>query len=119
MQSTSNLVNLFKILSDETRLRIMVLLFREELCVCQLEGILDVSQPNISKHLSKLRDVGFVKDERKEKFIFYKFEHENKILVNVINNIIDHLDVYPQLCSDKERLANKEIYLSRCKSNLD
>lgn len=119
MQNTNRLVNLFKILSDETRLRIIALLFREELCVCQLSGILVISQPNISKHLSKLRDVGFVKDERKDKFIFYTLERENEVFINIVNNILDHLNDYPQLISDKERLIYKDLYLSQCKCNLD
>ena len=118
MQSINNLLNLFKILSDETRLRIIALLFIEELCVCQLSGILDVSQPNISKHLSKLRDVGFVKDERKDKFIFYRLERENKFLISIIKNISDQLEAYPQLFADKKKMTSKEFYLSQCKPNV-
>ncbi len=36
------LVNIFKIFSDETRLRIIVLLAQQELCVCELSGMLDI-----------------------------------------------------------------------------
>ena len=57
----NKLLNYFKVLSDETRLRIMVLLFHNELCVCQLTGITGISQPNVSKHLAKLRDIGISK----------------------------------------------------------
>lgn len=64
------LINYFKILSDETRLRIMVLLFHNKFCVCQLTGITGISQPNISKHLAKLRDTGLVKDEKKNNIHF-------------------------------------------------
>ena len=39
----------------------MVLLFHNELCVCQLTGITGISQPNVSKHLAKLRDIGISK----------------------------------------------------------
>ncbi len=42
----NTLINTFKLLSDETRLRIILLLQQEELCVCQLTGILDISQPD-------------------------------------------------------------------------
>ncbi len=60
------LLNYFKLLSDETRLRIMVLLYHGgEFCVCQITGITGISQPNVSKHLARLRDMGLVKDEKK------------------------------------------------------
>jgi ArsR family transcriptional regulator len=95
-----------------------MLLSCEELCVCELSGILNVSQPNISKHLSKLRDVGFVRDERKEKFIFYKLEFENKVLIDIVKNISDKLSDYQQLAVDKERIVDKEIYFNQCKCNL-
>ncbi|NCC79781.1 MAG: ArsR family transcriptional regulator, partial [Clostridia bacterium] len=49
----NDLLNIFKTLSDETRLRIVMLLHHDELCVCEMSGILDVSQPTISKGLSK------------------------------------------------------------------
>ena len=65
----NQLINLFKLLSDESRLRIIMMLYHQELCVCQLTGILELSQPTISKNLSKLRDLNLVKDTRKEKFV--------------------------------------------------
>ena len=66
----NQLTNIFKLLSDETRLRMMVLLYQEELCVCELSGVLEVPQPRVSKNLSKLRDMNLVADNRKEKFVF-------------------------------------------------
>ncbi|MFU0832798.1 MAG: hypothetical protein ACFWUC_07655 [Oscillospiraceae bacterium] len=60
----SYLTEFFKRASDETRLRIMVLLAQKELAVCEICGILKLSQPKVSKHLAKLRDMGFVTDSR-------------------------------------------------------
>ena len=65
------LMNTFKLLSDETRLRMLVLLFQEELCVCELSGILEAPQPRISRNLAKLKDLNIVTDQRQERFIFY------------------------------------------------
>ncbi len=110
----NQLVNIFKLLSDETRLRILVLLYQQDLCVCQLSGILDVSQPKISKGLSKLRDMNLVLDKRKEKFVFYSLKNENSILLNSLKNISDTLDFYPQLVMDQSRLVEKEKYLNQC-----
>ena len=113
------LTNVFKILSDETRLRIIVLLFKEDLCVCELSGILEVPQPKISKNLSKLRDMNFVMDERKEKFVFYSLRSGNDVLNNILENITENLSNYPQLALDRSRLSDKEKYLTQCCVNCD
>lgn len=106
------LVNIYKIFSDETRLRIIIILAQQELCVCQLSGILDVSQPKISKNLSKLRDTNLVIGERREKFVFYKLKVENAVFASSVKNILDNLNDYPQLILDKNRLVDKEKYLN-------
>jgi ArsR family transcriptional regulator len=105
-------------MSDETRLRIIALLAKEELCVCEICGILELSQPKVSKHLSKLRDLGFVNDERKEKFIFYSLRLNDKITQNIVDNIIKNIHEYPRLKEDAERMVLKEKYLNTCKGNI-
>jgi ArsR family transcriptional regulator len=110
----NRLASVFKILSDETRLRILILLYKEKLCVCELCGILNASQPKVSKNLSKLRDLGLVEDERQEKFVFYTLRKENKVLTNILENIMKNQDDYPQIAKDLSNLSNKEIYLSQC-----
>jgi ArsR family transcriptional regulator, arsenate/arsenite/antimonite-responsive transcriptional repressor len=115
----NQLTDVFKVLSDETRLRIVVLLTHEDLCVCQLSGVLKISQPKISKHLAKLRDLGFVADERREKFVYYRLRKENQFLIDFVNNISGKIDEFPQLISDRCGLAEKEKYLNQCRCNLD
>lgn len=117
MQDINELLKVFKVLSDETRLRIVMLLSCEDFCVCQLSGILKVSQPNVSKHLSKLKDLGLVTDERKEKFIYYKLANNNKMMTEIVNHTSASLDNYQTLVADREDVANKEVYLSQCKCN--
>ena len=59
------LSRVFKALSDETRLTIMGLVFRHgQLCVCEVERILGISQSKASRHLRYLRDSGVLEDER-------------------------------------------------------
>ena len=66
----------FKQLSDETRLRCLMLLLAEgELCVCELTHALDLSQPKISRHLAHLRQSGIVQDRREGLWIYYRL-HE-------------------------------------------
>jgi ArsR family transcriptional regulator len=107
------LTDLFKVLSDETRLRILVLLYNKELCVCQLQGILEEdSQPKISKHLAKLRDMGFVKDERKEKFIYY-YLSDNYMIEYVLKNIIEDSNEYEVIKDDLVRLKYADEFKER------
>lgn len=112
------LLNYFKLLSDETRLRIMVLLYHNEFCVCQLTGITGVSQPNVSKHLARLRDMDLVKDEKKEQYTFYSLNMEDKLFEEILEKIVDNIEEYPVLKSDleKSKAAAKYIELANiCK----
>jgi len=64
---------LFKILGDLTRLRVLVLLSREgELCVCELTCALGEIQPKISRHLALLREAGIVLDRRQGQWVYYR-----------------------------------------------
>lgn len=66
-------LQLFKNLSDETRLGI-VLLLKEmgELCVCDLCLALEQSQPKISRHLAMLRESGLLLDRKQGKWVHYR-----------------------------------------------
>lgn len=110
-----NLINFFKVLSDDTRMRILALLYHKKLCVCQICGIMDESQPKVSKHLAKLRDMGFVKDERQEQFIYYNISIHDEVLKNILKSIVDNKYNYPTLKADIEKINSAEKYLETCK----
>jgi ArsR family transcriptional regulator len=59
-------------LADRTRLRILNLLLRGELCGCDIQYVLDVSQSNVSRHLNYLRRAGLVLDRRDGYRVFYR-----------------------------------------------
>jgi ArsR family transcriptional regulator len=65
-------IKVFKALSDSTRLRIIMLLLKKELCVCELTFILKMEQSRISHQLRILRDVDLVEDSRDKKWIIYR-----------------------------------------------
>ena len=70
-------VELFKQLSDTTRLRCLVLMVSEgELCVCELTHALDLSQPKISRHLAQLRDSGVVQSRRAGHWVHYRIHDD-------------------------------------------
>lgn len=64
---------LFKNLSEETRLTLVLLLRQAgELCVCELVSALEESQPKVSRHLAMLRESGLLIDRREGKWVYYR-----------------------------------------------
>ena len=66
------LEQIFKGLADQTRLRIINLLLHGELCVCDIQYVLDSPQPNVSRHLAYLKHSGMVLDRREGQRMFYR-----------------------------------------------
>ncbi len=71
------LTKIYSALSDKNRLRILILLLRKSLCVCELQSILKVSLSTVSKHLSILKEAGFIIDEKDKKWVNYKIDRLN------------------------------------------
>ncbi|MBD1559349.1 metalloregulator ArsR/SmtB family transcription factor [Vibrio sp. S9_S30] len=96
----------FKMLSDETRLRCLLLLAREgSLCVCELMDALEESQPKISRHLAQLRQSGVLLDERRGQWVYYQISSELPgWLKNVIEGIATSECLKVQYRADIERL---------------
>jgi ArsR family transcriptional regulator len=66
---------LFKSLADETRLRILwLLLQQEELCVCDIMGVLGITQSKASRHLRYLYHQGWVADRRQGLWMNYRLQ---------------------------------------------
>jgi ArsR family transcriptional regulator len=71
--SSLTALQLFKNMSDDTRLTIILLLKQAgELCVCELTAALELSQPKISRHLAMLRESGLLQDRRSGKWVHYR-----------------------------------------------
>ncbi|MEG0329214.1 MAG: metalloregulator ArsR/SmtB family transcription factor [Longicatena sp.] len=70
----NNLSILFKMFSDPTRLKILSLLFEEELCVCDIACLLEMSHSAVSHQLSLLRQNRLIKYRRSGKNIFYSLD---------------------------------------------
>lgn len=91
-------IEILKILSDTNRLRIINLLYVQELCVCELEYLLGISQSNLSKHLRLMSDAGFLESRRQNKFAYYQIKE---------TVLTDH----PFLITIFETELNKEDFL--------
>jgi ArsR family transcriptional regulator len=68
------LAQLFKVLGDHTRIRILNALYRSELCVCDLTSILGMNQSAVSHQLRVLRDAKLVKSRKIGKNVLYTLD---------------------------------------------
>ncbi len=76
-KQADRIAGLMKALADPVRLRLMSMIAAsDEVCVCELMGPFDVSQPTISHHLKVLRSVGLVDSERRGTWVYYRADRE-------------------------------------------
>jgi len=96
---------LFRAFSDPTRLRILSLLRRGELCVCELVGVLGVPQPTASRHLAYLRRAGLVEARKDGLWMHYRLTTPKSALhQKLLDCLACCLDDVPQLVRDARRL---------------
>lgn len=75
----SGLSELFRALSDETRTKILYLLSQQELCVCDLAYLLDMTLPAVSHHLRLLKMMRLVRTRRDGKQVFYALDDDHVV----------------------------------------
>ncbi|ACB84345.1 ArsR/SmtB family transcription factor [Natranaerobius thermophilus] len=102
----AKLIQILKALSDETRLRILNLLHQGDLCVCELEILLEISQSNASRHLSKLTAVELLRYYKSAKYVYYTINDEMIEKHPFIKQIFNIETAQLEKCQrDNERLA--------------
>jgi len=95
-------VDIFKALAEENRLRILALLMEGEMCVCEIEDCLDMNQSNVSRHLTALKRSGILQAYKKAQWVYYKID----------NNFIEKKpDLYAYLTKELKQLSS---YKSDC-----
>ena len=103
------IVNVLKALSDETRLRILNLLYERELCVCDIMETLEITQTKASRHLSYLKNADLVNDRKSAQWVYYSVIRDNDMRF-LDSLVFDHLRQLEQFESD---LKNLEDWLKR------
>ena len=73
---TEGLAEIFKALSDDTRMKIIYALSKEELCVCDIATIIGSTVPAASHHLRYLKNVGLAKHRKQGKMVFYSIDDD-------------------------------------------
>lgn len=101
-----NLTKLLKVLSDESRLRVLNLLLERECCVCEVMQVMGISQSKASRILSALYDAGLLRLRKEGRWALYSIDREgakeymNDILAGVARALADN----PVATRDRERL---------------
>lgn len=81
-------ITLLKILSDTNRLRILNLLKECPLCVGELQTLLDIKQPNASKHLEKLKLYELIIPNKKAQWVYYELNLPNFEAYSFLNKLL-------------------------------
>lgn len=106
---------LFRAFSDRTRLRILHLVRREEVCVCDLQRVLGVPQPKVSRHLAYLRRAGLVRARKEGLWSYYTLapaRHPvHRKLLECLTTCFAHV---PELARDDERLKRCRCRAGGC-----
>lgn len=104
-------VEILKALADETRMRMLHLLRFDQMCVCEIEDVLDINQSNASRHLSKLKSAKIIVAHKQSQWVYYSLN--DKLLADhpfvrmLLEQEFEHGDCYHH---DKERLKRfKEL----------
>ena len=80
----------FSLLGDTNRLRILSLLAKHELCVCDLAAALDMSESAVSHQLRSLRSMRLVSYEKRSRKVFYRLLDRH--VLDIYNSVSEHLD---------------------------
>ncbi|AYD41387.1 ArsR family transcriptional regulator [Clostridium fermenticellae] len=83
------LSDLFKVLGDNTRIKIIYALFKKELCVCDIAQVLSMSQSSISHQLRILKSAHLVKFRREGKVVYYSLDDEH--IFQLFNAGLEHI----------------------------
>ena len=102
------MLNITKAVSDETRVRALMMLENGELCVCQIIEVLGLAPSTISKHMAILKQAELVESRKQGRWIYYKLAGEiNKEIGTVITWLAVNLKGDKIVKNDRKKL--KEI----------
>lgn len=71
-----NIVNFFRAMGEDTRVKIMLMLLKEEMCICELMEELKLSQSAVSHHVKILKQAELINDRRNGKWTFYSINKQ-------------------------------------------
>ncbi|MDY6967316.1 MAG: metalloregulator ArsR/SmtB family transcription factor [Spirochaetota bacterium] len=85
----SRVADIFKVISDPSRLKIVMSLIHGELCVCDLSAVSGISESAVSHQLRSLRNLRIVRNRRKGKVVYYRLDNDH--IKNLIIQSLEHV----------------------------
>lgn len=121
MSSALSTLDLLAALSEPTRLRILNCLAAAPLFVSELQLLLGVPQPTVSRHLKVLRDAGVVRDTPVAQYVLYRLRRPGEPLGRVLAAVLDAAQHEPALRSERAEalLHSRRTARSRMESDLE
>lgn len=106
-----NFIKVMKALSDPNRVKILKLLQQKTMCVCELQGALQISQPSVSKHLKILEEAGLVNNKKEGLWVNYYLADggASPFAASLLGNLKHWLEDDPEI----EDLVKKVPFLNR------
>ena len=102
---------ILKAAGEPTRLRILNLLRLGSICVCDLQAVLDIPQPTISRHLAVLRNAGLVIDARVGPRVIYSLTPATTIALRAFREFLEKTCPYAEeLLPDLARLKDRVVH---------
>jgi ArsR family transcriptional regulator len=94
----SDLSQLFKALSEGFRLRVLAMMHTYgELCVCEVERFLNVSQSTASRHLRYLSAAGWVEARREDQWVYYRIakprDEDHRLLLDTLQTLLQGIEI--------------------------
>lgn len=85
-----DLADLFKVLGDSTRVRILCAIFQDEMCVCDIAALLNMNQSAISHQLRVLKQARLVKNRKDGKTVYYSLDDDH--VKSIFNQGLNHIE---------------------------
>jgi len=105
-------------LADINRLRIVnLLLQRTELCVCDIERVLEIPQTRVSRHLSILRHAGLVSARREGRWIHYRLQRDVRLKTDLFSSLMQALPASTLFARDASALEDASALA--CETNME
>ncbi len=112
------LIRVMKALSDPNRVRVLKLLQKEELCVCEIQKVLELAQSTVSKHMKLLEDAGLVDRKRQGSWIIYSLADtsETEYAQTMLSQLHGWLEHDKELVRMRKALPKASV-LRNCRLN--
>jgi ArsR family transcriptional regulator len=113
-----DVVGLFKILSDENRMRILLMLRIRPLCVCEIFEVLNIALSTLSQHLKTIKSAGLITDAKEGRWVIYTLNLQKDFDKEIIDLMERELQNDRIILNDRKTILtiNRDICSEKLRS---